>query len=181
MKKILICWIGHTDLRASNGELKSGDGPIAEALKLRPFDDAVLLNNAEPDQVEKYIEWLRPKCSTELKTEYVSLTSPTNFSEIYTAAVKCIESVYKNHGKKNTELTYHISPGTSHMAAVWVILAKTRFPAELIDSSIEEGEIFCRQINDLYTQGFRHYILKTYKEMLFLNYPAKDDFLQNYL
>ncbi len=35
--------------------------------------------------------------------------------------------------------TFHLSPGTPAMAAVWIILAKTRFPAELIESSKQHG------------------------------------------
>ncbi len=38
-----------------------------------------------------------------------------------------------------TGSTFHLSPGTPAMAAVWIILAKTRFPAELIESSIQHG------------------------------------------
>src|SRR5262249_31605354 len=34
---------------------------------------------------------------------------------------------------------FHLSPGTPAMAAVWIILGKTRFPAELIESSREHG------------------------------------------
>src|SRR5207249_7493238 len=36
-------------------------------------------------------------------------------------------------------LTFHISPGTPAMAAVWILLAKTRFHAELIESSAIAG------------------------------------------
>jgi DNA-binding NtrC family response regulator len=36
-------------------------------------------------------------------------------------------------------LTLHLSPGTPAMAAVWIILAKTRFPAELLQSSKAKG------------------------------------------
>ena len=32
-----------------------------------------------------------------------------------------------------------LSPGTPAMAAVWIILSKTRFPAELIESSPKHG------------------------------------------
>jgi transcriptional regulator with PAS, ATPase and Fis domain len=41
--------------------------------------------------------------------------------------------------KQGTELTFHLSPGTPAMAAVWIILAKTRYSAELIESSKQHG------------------------------------------
>lgn len=36
-------------------------------------------------------------------------------------------------------MTFHLSPGTPAMAAVWILIAKTRFPAKLIESSKEHG------------------------------------------
>jgi transcriptional regulator with PAS, ATPase and Fis domain len=68
----------------------------------------------------------------------VTLPSPTAFKEIYEAAVNVIEQITL-HSKDPCHLTYHISPGTPQMAAVWIILAKTRFPAELIESSKTHG------------------------------------------
>src|ERR1017187_9530323 len=35
--------------------------------------------------------------------------------------------------------TFHLSPGTPAMQAVWIILAKTRFTAEIIQSSVKHG------------------------------------------
>ena len=36
-------------------------------------------------------------------------------------------------------LTFHLSPGTPAMAAVWILVAKTRHGAELIESSKKHG------------------------------------------
>jgi sigma54-dependent transcription regulator len=66
------------------------------------------------------------------------VTSPTSFKEIYPAAVNAVEDVLTRYGA-GADLTYHLSPGTSVMAAVWAILAKTRFPAELVQSTREQG------------------------------------------
>ena len=49
-----------------------------------------------------------------------------------------IEKIRERHGA-GLDLTFHLSPGTPAMAAVWIILAKTRFPATLIESSKEHG------------------------------------------
>jgi len=68
----------------------------------------------------------------------VPLSSPTNFAEIHAATVGAIEGVLA-HQKTPPALTFHLSPGTPAMAAIWIILAKTRFPAELIESSREHG------------------------------------------
>ena len=35
--------------------------------------------------------------------------------------------------RSKPEITFHLSPGTPAMAAIWIILAKTRYGAELIE------------------------------------------------
>ena len=134
----MICWVGLTDIRAAEGNKQAGLGPIAQAVAARTFDEVWLINDVPKKDPAFYPNWLKTQTDTPILTRREKLTSPTNFTEIYEAAVRCIEAVQNKHGK-NVSLTYHISPGTSHMAAVWVILSKTRFPAELIDSSPEEG------------------------------------------
>jgi len=138
MKQILICWIGLTDLRAAKEEKQAGVGPIVQALAARAFDEIWLINDLADKDAGIYLAWLEKQTEVPVVTRREKLTSPTNFTEIYEAAVRCIETVQARHGK-DVSLTYHISPGTSHMAAVWVILAKTRFPAELIESSTQAG------------------------------------------
>lgn len=138
MKNILICWIGLTDIRAAEGKKQAGRGPIAQALELKTFDEVWLINDLPEKDSALYLQWLKKQTEVPIVARREQLTNPTNFTEIYEAAVRCIENVQAQHGR-DVSLTYHISPGTSHMAAVWVILAKTRFPAELIDSSPQEG------------------------------------------
>ncbi len=70
--------------------------------------------------------------------EQIKLTSPVNFGEIYQAAIKVISELYESHGDK-IELTYHLSPGTPAMAAVWILIAKTLYLARLIESSKGHG------------------------------------------
>jgi transcriptional regulator with PAS, ATPase and Fis domain len=138
MERILVSWIGFTDIRASKGVEKDGLGPICQAIQAKEFDEINLISDLAPNDTDKYITWI--KSFTENKTVLYTerLTSPTNFGEIYEAAVRVITDVQSRHGK-DSFLSFHLSPGTPAMAAVWIILAKTRFPAELIESSPQEG------------------------------------------
>jgi transcriptional regulator with PAS, ATPase and Fis domain len=86
----------------------------------------------------KYAEWLKGHGATTVDIRSVTLSSPTEFGEIYQRAVEAVEWVRKAQGP-DASLSFHLSPGTPAMAAVWIILAKTRFPAELIESSREHG------------------------------------------
>jgi transcriptional regulator with PAS, ATPase and Fis domain len=133
-----VAWIGKTDLRApAEGELV-GLGPIAQAIEGRPFDEAFLLSDYDHKLVQPYLKWLRGRCSLRIEVLAEKLSGPTQFGEIYEAAVRSIERALGER-RRETELALHLSPGTPAMAAVWIILGKTRFPAELIESSREHG------------------------------------------
>jgi DNA-binding NtrC family response regulator len=125
-------------LRAPQETRSIGLGPIAQALEARQYDDAIIISDYPRSKVNEYLKWLENRTDTKISTTFVTLTSPVNFGEIYEAAVKVVTEV-KNGSEHNPALTFHLSPGTPAMAAVWIILAKTRFPAELIESSKEGG------------------------------------------
>lgn len=134
----LYAWIGHTDLQAALENDKPGSGPIALVLLKRQFDKVVLLSDHGEKNNKKFIKWLKNSTSAPLESHNTLLTSPTNFNEIYEFASKIIHnSISKKVGAN--ELVFHLSPGTPAMASVWIILAKTRFPAELVESSKELG------------------------------------------
>jgi transcriptional regulator with PAS, ATPase and Fis domain len=138
MAEILICWLGATDLKASSNSEKVGIGPVAQAAMAKTYDEIALLSNYGKDRSLPYIKWLQGKTTVKISAYYESLTSPTNFGEIYQTASRIVSDKIAEYGT-SVSLTFHISPGTPAMAAVWIILAKTRFPAELIESSREHG------------------------------------------
>src|SRR5678815_3537361 len=121
MRRILMAWIGHTDLRAVTESDTVGLGPIAQALDARQFDEAVLLSNYDVRRVTPFVKWLRGRTHTELDVVDVELTGPTQFGEIYEAAVRSIERTLGKRAR-DTALTLHLSPGTPAMAAVWILL-----------------------------------------------------------
>ncbi len=137
MKRILICWLGMTDIRAATEPEEVGRGPIGQAVDHEEFSQVYMLVNYPEELAAPYVEWLRPQTKAKIKLYPITLTTPTNFGEIYQAARNLILEVKKANPK--TELVFHLSPGTPAMAAVWVILAKTRFPAELIESAKDRG------------------------------------------
>lgn len=135
---VLLAWVGSTDLRAPTEEQVVGLGPVGQVLVTRGFDEVVLLSNFPKAPVNSYVAWLSNRTSSRIQVERRELSGPTHFGEIYTAAVDVVQAALQRHGP-GVELTFHLSPGTPAMAAVWIILAKTRFPAELIESSREHG------------------------------------------
>jgi DNA-binding NtrC family response regulator len=133
----LIAWIGVTDLRASRGEVRDGVGPIASAVTNREFDEVHLLTDHKAADSRAYVKWLKNESGLTAKLWPVKLTGPTRFDEIYEAAIGMLAEFGADDDAPNC--TFHVSPGTPAMGAVWVLLAKTKFPAELIESSREEG------------------------------------------
>ncbi|MCB1552878.1 MAG: sigma-54-dependent Fis family transcriptional regulator [Xanthomonadales bacterium] len=138
MRTVLLAWVGNTDLRAPTESDRVGMGPIAQALQARAFDEAYLLSDYGDQIVQPYLSWLRGLSTTRIEVVAEKLSGPTQFGEIHEAAVRAIQRALGDKGD-NTRLTYHLSPGTPAMAAVWLLLGKTRFPAEFIESSKDHG------------------------------------------
>lgn len=138
MRERLLAWIGSTDLRASRGE-EISLGPIAQAALHFKFDEIFLLNNFSPNDATTYQTWLRAKCGIEAHISTVPLTRPTHFGEIYLAANRACEVASPKSSLGDCRLTIHLSPGTPAMQAVWIILAKTKHEARLIESSRDFG------------------------------------------
>ncbi len=135
---ILISWIGATDLKACEQGDKDGPGPIANAVTTQAYKEVALLSDYPEGRTRPFLEWLQKKTASPVTIRQVKLTDPTDFEEIYQAATAHVRAKQKEFGR-DTPLTFHISPGTSQMGAVWIILSASKFPAELIKSSREHG------------------------------------------
>lgn len=138
MKSALFAWIGMADLRASEDSADGGLGPIGQAVTAFGYDWVILLSDHEKTKTSSYVKWLAKRGSSAVEAIKAPLSSPTHFGEIYEHVVAAVRTFRKCHGD-DPRLVFHISPGTPAMAAVWILLAKTRFHADLIESSREHG------------------------------------------
>ncbi|MBN1865420.1 MAG: sigma 54-interacting transcriptional regulator [Victivallales bacterium] len=147
-KKLLFAWIGMTDLRVQAGEEPSGGlGPIAGALSLRHYDGTHLLYNQSDESADSYKAWLSVRFPQvkPIGLERCPLSSPVDYREIYLSAKAILERMRER--LPEAEFEFHLSSGTPAMAAVWILLAKTIFPAVLIDSSQREGTTSVREVD----------------------------------
>jgi transcriptional regulator with PAS, ATPase and Fis domain len=142
---VLISWIGHTDLRAmaevSSPELQNaiskicgpgsrpdGPGPIKATLINRSFDKVYLLSNY-PEQIgRRFSKWINANTEV-LPTE---LDNPTDYKAVYKVTEAALKLVTSRN--ENTNLFILLSPGTPAMAAVFVLLGKTKYPAHFLQS-----------------------------------------------
>ena len=125
MSRALLAWIGKTDLRATSSET-ADIGPIAQALGARAFDHVVLLNNMPKDDAATFERWLRKRVKAPIVVRQYTLSSPTHYADIYRAATDAAAWTLTAYSPK-TKLTFHLSQGTPAMAAILIIIAKTRF------------------------------------------------------
>ena len=135
-----MAWLGQTDLNASDGSTEAGDGPIANACVARHFDDIVILNNYPKSQADQYKNWLVGKmanAASDIRLLQQQLTSPINFAEIFQAARSVLDDIRKEDPALS--ITFHLSPGTPAMAAVWIVMAQMYPDISLINSSREAG------------------------------------------
>jgi transcriptional regulator with PAS, ATPase and Fis domain len=137
MPRVLVSWIGATDLRAGKGELGAGLGPVAQAVTARNFDQIVLLSNYEKAETASFAAWLGKRTDGVIRVRSEKLRSPTDYAAIYRVVSKAVDALVAKAGPK-PNLTFHLSPGTPAMATVWILLAP-RYGAELLQSSREAG------------------------------------------
>lgn len=134
--KILLCWIGNTDLMCAERNAPDNLGPIAQAIQQGNYTQAIFLDNYCNDRSTLFTKWIISQTSTRIDIRSIALTSPTNHKEIY-AAVRSI--VHDTHTQNpDAQLNFHISPGTPAMALTWTLLAPM-YGAQLIESSREHG------------------------------------------
>lgn len=142
MQRVLLAWVGVSDLFGPSNEAIGKIGPIAQALDARDFDRVVILESfskvEHQTMLPPYVQWLRARTKAKLLERPVPLVGPTDFGGIYEAARRACLDVLAQQGG-SASLTFHLSPGSPPMAAVWMLLGKTIFPAEMIESSPEQG------------------------------------------
>jgi transcriptional regulator with PAS, ATPase and Fis domain len=136
--KLLLAWIGLTDVRASQSDPEAGLGPIGQTLHSRIYDRVILLSNLNETQSSNYHTWLTAQTNIPIEIRPSPLSGPTEFGEIYQTVIETVIELKKKFSPEPS-FTFHLSPGTPAMAAVWIIVSKTRFPAELIESSKQAG------------------------------------------
>ena len=148
-RTVLLQWIGHSDLRAMAATLPSvkqrqlldriggdaspaGDhGPTKTLLTTQDFDEVRLLSNYPQEWNQWYLKWLDVKSTVVIPVE---LPKPTDYVAIYRIADAELSKLRQRAAWNDTQLCLHLSPGTPAMAAVWVLLGKTRYPAKFLET-----------------------------------------------
>ncbi|MFC1765493.1 sigma-54 interaction domain-containing protein [Planctomycetota bacterium] len=143
-RRVLVSWIGHTDIRAMGlslpkerqtklstivGDLngvKDHSGPVKTLLVNETFDQIHLLSNYKPWINKEYKKWV----GTDPTIHAAGVDNPTDYKAIYLAVDGILRSIIKVGEDEKVELVVLLSPGTPAMAAIWVLLGKSKYPAK---------------------------------------------------
>jgi sigma54-dependent transcription regulator len=132
----LVAWIGRQDL--DGGAHDPATGPIVDFLRVHPSTKVLLLSDWPRDVASVYRDQLRRAVGNEIEIRHAKLSDPTDYLGIFQAADAALSRLVA-HTNVN-EIAIHTSPGTSAMAAVWILLAKTKYAgATLFKSWIDKG------------------------------------------
>lgn len=140
-RRILFTWIGHTDLRAMAASLPADQqrevleglnpstplegqsGPLKCLVDQEAFDEVHLLTNYSNAKNEQFVRWLGGNPIL----HPVRLDSPIDHAEIFQVVDAELAGVVPAPRNDRCELYFHLSPGTPAMAAIWLLLGKSRY------------------------------------------------------
>ena len=147
-RRVLICWIGHNDLRsmAASQPVKKRDqlmselggrlppsgeaGPIKTLIDNEEFDGIYILSNYSAAWTNQYLKWL----GSGAKAVRVELGNPTDYHSIFTVVNAELGKLKDTGVLKDGELCIHLSPGSPAMTGIWLLLGKSRYPATFYQS-----------------------------------------------
>jgi transcriptional regulator with GAF, ATPase, and Fis domain len=98
---------------------------VKTAVSVGRFDEVHLLSNYAEVVHKPFTDWL----GGEPVLHPVELTDPTDYAQVFHAADGVLARVAGASQGRPAELCILLSPGTPAMAAVWVLLGKSRYPA----------------------------------------------------
>lgn len=142
-RRVLTSWIGQTDLRAlaadlppdrarrvldairDRGQTKVVDGPIRTLLRHQAFDEIHLLSNYDAWASREYAKWL----GVHAVIHSVNIDSPVDYPSVFNAVDHELAAIVAEYKGQKIDLCIHLSSGTPAMAAIWVLLGKSKYPA----------------------------------------------------
>jgi transcriptional regulator with GAF, ATPase, and Fis domain len=105
-------------------------GPVKTLTTMESFDEVRLLSVFPREWNRRFVAWL----GTDAHVDQVELENPTDYQEILRIADHTLGSIRRRDAWSQTELCLHLSPGTPAMAAIWLLLGKTQYPATFYET-----------------------------------------------
>lgn len=140
-RRVLVSWIGYADFRALAATLPpdraagvlSGinpptplagqDGPLKTLLVNERFDEVHLLTSHPGPRNRWYADWV----GGNPVLHRLTVANPTDYAEVFRLVDAELATVVALPRSADVELCVHLSPGTPTMAAVWLLLGKSKY------------------------------------------------------
>ena len=144
-EKVLFSWFGKSDVRNTNKNNKPS-GALGSAIDFLNPDKLFLLNGLDyekkPDdkdkegrsgkeQIEGFVKILKDSYGDRLVIQRVEEMNPIDYQEICAALLPFLTK----HYQKEADTYFLQTSGTPSMAVTWALLAQSRFPAQLVQTS----------------------------------------------
>lgn len=141
--RILVSWVGKTDLLCMTPDLSDAQkaetfrllserpapakqpGPLRTLVEHEAFDRIHLISNYPEKLNRLFAEWLGHGATV----RSVEFTDPTDYPAVFREADTFLADVAKPPAGGRIDLSIHLSSGTPTMAAIWVLLGKSKYPA----------------------------------------------------
>ncbi len=140
MISLLVSWIGDHDFNYTDST-SLHTGPVVALLdqKADEFDEVHLFYDDHNIEASvRFCEKINSEFGSKVICSNKKLKNPTDYHEIYTVVTASLEAIQKAHANETIRWSFHTSPGTSQMAAIWLLLSKTEYPAELYQAWIDK-------------------------------------------
>ena len=142
--KILLSWIAKKNDMIRESGSDEYRGPTLEVLRDSVFDLAYLFSNDEETRtkalnLKSYVDRNSVQFRTrDIKLEYVELSNPADYKELWEEFPKRVEKLLKTFEKDNLELFINVSAGTPAMTTTWMMMVGTgQIQAKLLNSQLD--------------------------------------------
>ncbi|MBX7135126.1 MAG: sigma 54-interacting transcriptional regulator [Fimbriimonadaceae bacterium] len=157
LNRLLFSWIGDADLlawAAAHGDREKEEvrrvtgksarpeselGPVRTLTTQQRFDAVHLLTDKEPSIGKRFAAWVGPHATV----HSVRLASPVDYHTIFEASDGVLGRVVAG-AETPLSIAIHLSSGTPAMTAIWVLLGKSRYPAEFFQT--HRGSVVATEI-----------------------------------
>lgn len=138
-KKALICWIGgkiSKDLNAAE-KLDGSFSPIFSTLEAQPHAELHLLFNDDDPRITTYCKWIEQQTGVKTVLHKADIRNPIHYGDIYQESAALLDKLLLDIAA--SEMTILISSGTPAMEAIWILMGKTTYSVQMLQSTEEQG------------------------------------------
>ena len=123
----------HTEVQEFVGKdwKVEGNGPVKGLISGEDFKEIHLISDGPPSINKAFAKWLGQKASI----HRVQINDPSNHAQVLEVVQPIVSDLSL---RPDDELCFHLSPGTPQMASIWILLAKSKFPATLYQTHEDE-------------------------------------------